>query len=92
MLSLVLEKNRTTDALFIIQTISLIATKRRGPLFLGFIDLAKAFHDLLWFKLSTIGISTRMIFLTDSQSRPPEEKPGEHCELTHRRYDSIGYC
>ena len=69
LLNLALEKiyKRTTDALFIIHTISLIAAERRKPMFLGFIDLAKAFdsvnHDLLWSKLLTIGISTKILSL-----------------------------
>ena len=55
----------TIDTLFIIHTISLIALKRKTPMFLAFVDLAKAFdsinHDLMWFKLSTIGLSTKML-------------------------------
>ena len=63
---------RTTDALFIIHTISLFAVRQKKPLFLSFIDLSKAFdsvnHDLLWaiYLQSTIyyqlfGVSTKVL-------------------------------
>ena len=61
------KNRRTTDALYIILTTSLIANKNKTPIYLTFVDLAKAFdsinHNLLWLKLSAMGISTKMLKL-----------------------------
>ena len=61
------KNRRTTDALYIILTTSLIANKNKTPIYLTFVDLAKAFdsinHYLLWLKLSAMEISTKVLKL-----------------------------
>ena len=67
------KNRRTTDALYIILTTSLIANKNKTPIYLAFVDLAKAFdsinHNLLWLKLSAMGISTKMLKLLQHMYR-----------------------
>ena len=54
---------KTTDAIFIINTITQIFRKK--PLYACFVDFSKAFnkvhHALLWEKLASIGISSKML-------------------------------
>ena len=67
------KNRRTTDALYIILTTSLIANKNKTPIYLTFVDLAKAFdsinHNLLWLKLSAMGIGTKMLRLLQHMYR-----------------------
>ena len=67
------KNRRTTDALYIILSTSLIANKNKTPIYLAFVDLAKAFdsinHNLLWLKLSAMGISTKMLKLLQHMYR-----------------------
>ena len=68
------KNRRTTDALYIILTTSLIANKNKTqPIYLAFVDLAKAFdsinHNLLWLKLSAMEISTKMLKLLQHMYR-----------------------
>ena len=61
---------RTTDAIFIINTITQIFRKKKKPLYTCFIDFSKAFdkvhHALLWEKLASIGISSKMLSILQS--------------------------
>ena len=53
------------DPIFITNTVAEKAKKLKQPMFVAFIDFAKAFdsvhHQLLWMKLSALGFSTRML-------------------------------
>ena len=59
------KNRRTSDAIFILHTAIQVAKKQKKPLFTCFVDFAKAFdtinHHLLWTKLSTIGLSRKML-------------------------------
>ena len=62
----VFRKNRRTiDAIFILQTVIQVAKKQTKPLFTCFVGFVKAFdtinHHLLWTKLSTIGLSRKIL-------------------------------
>jgi len=61
---------RTTDASFIITSAIDYAKKRNHPLFACIVDLAKAFntinHNLLWKKLMSIGLSTKILNILQS--------------------------
>ena len=53
------------DPIFITNTVAEKARKLKQPMFVAFIDFAKAFdsvhHHLLWMKLSALGFSTKML-------------------------------
>ena len=61
---------QTTDAVFVIATAIQSFKKRKKPLFTCFIDFAKAFdsvnHKLLWEKLATMGVSTKILNILKS--------------------------
>ena len=56
---------RTTDALFIMTSAIQVSKKKKTPLYTCFVDFAKAFdsvnHNLLWKKLASMGLSTKML-------------------------------
>ena len=58
---------RTIDAIFVLSNIIEMNKKRRQPVFACFVDFAKAFdtvdHSILWQKLFTVGLSTKMLNL-----------------------------
>ena len=64
------ENRRTTDAIFILNAIIQIFKKKRKPLYTCFIDFSKAFdkvhHGLLWEKLATVGLSTKILAILQS--------------------------
>ena len=59
------KNRRTMDPIFITNTVAEKAKKLKQPMFVAFIDFAKAFdsvhHQLLWMKLSALGFSTKML-------------------------------
>ena len=59
------KNRRTMDPIFITNTVAEEAKRLKQPMFVAFIDFAKAFdsvhHQLLWMKLSALGFSTRML-------------------------------
>ena len=59
------KNRRTSDAIFILHTAIQVAKKQKKLLFTCFVDFAKAFdtinHHLLGTKLSTIGLSRKML-------------------------------
>ena len=59
------ENRRTTDAIFILNTITQILKKKRKPLYTCFIDfstaLGKVHHRLLWEKLASVGLSSKIL-------------------------------
>ena len=56
---------RTTDAIFIMTTAIQASKKKKIPLCTCFVEFAKAFdsvnHNLLWNKLASMGLSTKML-------------------------------
>ena len=61
---------RTIDPIFILSQVVLCAHKKNKPVFICFVDLAKAFDsvnlELLWLKLAHIGLSSKILHMLQS--------------------------